>query len=84
MQKYYFTFGSNHVAPKGTEKEGKSLFRYYVEVKAQDRETARGLMFARYQAKWSFCYSEEEFEGQIQQYCLQKYEEITQVSKASI
>jgi len=83
MKKYYFTFGGNHFAPAGTADEGKSLFRYYVEIEADNENTARGLMFARYSNKWSMVYSEEQFEDSIAKYGLQKYEEITQLSKAA-
>lgn len=78
MKKYYFTFGSNHLGLPGTPMEGKTLFRYYVTVEAENMGVARGLMFARYKDKWSFCYCEDQFEDAIGRFNLTEYERIIQ------
>lgn len=51
--RYYFTFGSNHLNGEGWGK--------YAEIIGVDDETARKIMFALYEDKWAFQYSELEF-----------------------
>lgn len=81
MEKYYFTFGSNHLAPETTETPGLSLGQYYVEITAEDMNQARSIMFERYSDKWAFCYSEKQFQPQINIFGLTKYESLSKSSK---
>ena len=78
MKKYFFTFGSNHFGLPGTPMEGKTLFRYYVTIEAENEMTARQTMFARYKDKWSFSYNEDQFESSIAKYHLTELERIIQ------
>ena len=52
MQKYYFTFGSEHAHPNG----------YYV-IEAPGEQFARAKMCSMFGPKWSFCYKSKEAAG---------------------
>lgn len=83
MKKYYFTFGSNHTVPetkdfKDSPMQGRSLGRSYVTIEADDENTARQMMFARYGAKWSFSYNESQFDDCIAKYHLTEFEKLVQ------
>ncbi len=65
MEKYFFTFGSNMYTS-----EGFSLARSYVVIEAESENDAREKMFKARGDKWSFCYTEEEFSGQVEKYKL--------------
>ena len=56
---WYFTFCGNHKYPNG-----------YVKIFANDFGEARQKMFDMYEDKWGFQYTEEEFEGQVEQFGL--------------
>lgn len=60
---FYFTFGGDRL-------------HKYVHIIATDREAARQCMFERYGKNWAFCYSEDEFNGQVATYGLQLLETI--------
>ena len=62
---YYFTFGSNHIDPRGI-----SLDHAYVKIKAKDYMSARKIMFKYRGSVWSMQYTEEQFLPQIEKYGL--------------
>ena len=65
MEEWYFTFGSNQL-----DKDGKTLFSYYIRIKARSYLEARSKMFRLRQDKWAFQYSKKEFAGQVETYHL--------------
>ncbi len=67
MNKYYFTFGSNHL-----DKNGNSLGNRFVKINASNQEKARIIMFDARERKWAFQYDEVEFLPQIERYNLKE------------
>lgn len=65
MTDFYFTFGMNH-----EDENGKSLFKNYVVIAADDEWKARELMMSLRGQKWSMVYTPEEFAGQAEKYGL--------------
>lgn len=57
---YYFTFGQDHVHPRG----GYPMKDYWVEAEG-DWTEARTKMFAKYGDKWSMQYAAEDFEPEL-------------------
>lgn len=57
LQKFFFTFGCDH--PNG---------KHYVEIHAATEEEARTEMFRNFGKHWAFCYSEEGFKGQPEEF----------------
>ncbi len=58
MNKYYFTFGTNHET-----KQGYTLGRCYVLIEAVSEMLARQKMNDARGNSWAFSYTEEEFAG---------------------
>lgn len=58
MNKYYFTFGSNH-----TDRYGKSLGRCFATIEADDEESARQEMVRLRDDKWCTSYESKEAAG---------------------
>lgn len=65
MNKYYFTFGSNHRTV-----EGFSLGQNYVVIQSETEHEARHVMHKARGEVWAFSYTEETFEGQPEEYGL--------------
>jgi hypothetical protein len=65
MAKWYFTF------PCGIDKPHRN--GYHV-IETPSSIVARELMIERFGMEWAFQYSEEEFEGQIEEYHLHEVE----------
>lgn len=66
MKRFFFTFMQKQAT--------KSC---YVEIRAVDEIAARNEMVKQYGTQWAFCYDEKGFEGQVEQFGLQKIAEIT-------
>lgn len=67
MEKFFFTFGSNH-----TDVEGKSLGNYFVMIEAESECEARNEMIKARGPKWAFSYPEHLFIGQEDKYGIKK------------
>ena len=65
--KFYFTFGFGH-----TGKNLQSLAKRYCVINAPTEEEARSIMHKSRGPKWSMCYTETEFAGQVERYNLQE------------
>lgn len=76
MDNFYFTFGSNHLGLEGTPEHGKSLFKRFVKITAENMHAARAKMFAKYADKWAFCYTANDFKDQPSQFGLTELEAI--------
>jgi hypothetical protein len=55
MRRFYFTFGT-----------GRPYRDHYVVIEADDRSTARDVMFDAHGEKWAFDYNEDEWEANKQ------------------
>lgn len=65
MEKFYFTYGSNH-----RDIYGHSLGRRYTVIEAESYWEARNKFVALRGLTWSFQYTEQEFSGQAEEYGL--------------
>lgn len=65
MNKYFFTFGMNQLT-----EDGKSLGKNYVVIEDKDNWDASSKMIAARGVRWAFCYTEEDFKGQPEEYGL--------------
>lgn len=64
-QKFFFTFGSNQLTD-----DNQSLGLAYVVIEEQTAGFARFIMNERRGSNWAFCYTEEEFKHQPEEYGL--------------
>lgn len=67
MEKFFFTYGANHVT-----KEGVSLGQYYTVIEAPNEGVAREVMYNARKDKWAFSYHENLFGDQAEKYKLHK------------
>jgi hypothetical protein len=65
MSTYYFTFGSGM-----HDTHGRSLLDYYTTIEAGTESEARTIYYEKYGDKWSFTYTDPEFQEQIVKYGL--------------
>lgn len=66
MKTFYFTFGSGH-----HDTRGRTLMGWYTSIEAETETEARAKFFEKFGEKWSFTYTDPEFQDQIQQFGLQ-------------
>lgn len=65
MTTYYFTLGSGH-----HDTRGRSLLGWYTTIEAEDETAARTIYHEKFGDKWSFTYTNPEFQEQIAKYDL--------------
>lgn len=68
LKSFYFTFGERH-----KDRQGRSLYKKFTVIKAQDAEEARAIMFEARGAQWAFMYSNE-WQAGIQKHGLEYIE----------